>query len=247
MTKEILTEIPLESTKSDTQVLFDVEEHQMELTESVITNAQGQEEKHFYIRGKFATIGIKNRNGRTYPRNLWEREVQKYQDVISSGSVNTLMEWEHPENRLKVDPKKAVGKITKLWIEGDFVMGEAVIFDTQESEIIKNMIKHGVKISVSSRAKGSVGAGGVVQTFELITFDIVTEPSDFSATMSGVFESFDEDAIEEFSVNPEVSNKVSILQTKNQEIRDLKEEIDILKESIKNQIRKNAIEIIKKF
>lgn len=147
-------------------------------------------EKNYYIRGKFATIEMVNNNKRFYPRALWEREVEKYQEEIKNGTINTLMEWDHPADRLEVDPSQAIGKITKLWIEGNYVMGEAVIFDTPKAEVLKSMIKHGVQISVSSRARGRVDNAGVVQEFNLITFDFVAKPSDKSATMYGLYEKY---------------------------------------------------------
>lgn len=199
--------------------------HELSLMESET------EEKHYYIRGKFATIGQINNNRRIYPRHLWEREVAKYQDVLNSGSVNTLMEWEHPKGRTEVDPKLAVAKITKLWIEGDYVMGEAVIFDNPIADNLKSMIKHGVKISVSSRARGSVGAGGVVDKFDLITFDIVTKPSDQAATMSGIYES-EEDLNMDTTNDALYENLLDIMRSKNSEISDLNEEIELLKQKI---------------
>lgn len=210
---------------SNTIALFESELHEFALVEGIHDG-----EKHFYIRGKFATIERLNNNRRVYPRALWEREVAKYQSEIENGTINTLMEWEHPKGRLTVDPKNAVAKITKLWIEGDYVMGEAVIFDTPQSETLKSMIRHGVKISVSSRASGNVGAGGIVKEFNLITFDIVTNPSDQSATMSGVLES-EEFIDEETKMADEalMENLVGILRSKNVEIQDLNEEIDILR------------------
>ena len=225
--------------------LCESELHEFQLVEGI-----QDEEKFFYIRGKFATIEQINNNKRIYPRALWEREVAKYQTQIENGTINTLMEWEHPKGRLTVDPKNAVAKITKLWIEGDYVMGEAVIFDTPQAETIKSMIRHGVKISVSSRASGSVGADRVVNNFNLITFDIVTNPSDQSATMSGVFESEDledlpireEDEAIHTTENLEdnemadkalMENLVGILRSKNVEIQDLNEEIEILRDTIR--------------
>ena len=104
---------------------------------------QGEKDKHFYIRGKFATIETVNNNGRIYPRDLWEREVARYQEEIKNGTINTLMEWNHPKDRLEVDPGKAIAKITKLWIEGNFVMGEAIIFDVPMAETLKSLIKYG--------------------------------------------------------------------------------------------------------
>ena len=217
--------------------LCESELHEFQLVEGI-----QDEEKFFYIRGKFATIEQINNNKRIYPRALWEREVAKYQTQIENGTINTLMEWEHPKGRLTVDPKNAVAKITKLWIEGDYVMGEAVIFDTPQAETIKSMIRHGVKISVSSRASGNVGPDRVVKEFNLITFDIVTNPSDQSATMSGVFESEEDEAIHttenlednEMADKALMENLVGILRSKNVEIQDLNEEIELLRDQIRN-------------
>lgn len=225
-----------ERDPQDQIALFESELHEFQLVEGI-----QDDEKHFYIRGKFATIEQLNNNKRIYPRTLWEREVAKYQTQIENGTINTLMEWEHPKGRLTVDPKNAVAKITKLWIEGDYVMGEAVIFDTPQAETIKSMIRHGVKISVSSRASGSVGGDRVVKEFNLITFDIVTNPSDQSATMSGVFESEEDEAINttenlednEMSDKSLMENLVGILRSKNVEIQDLNEEIEILRDTIR--------------
>lgn len=199
----------------------------------------GNKEKNYYIRGKFATIEMVNNNKRFYPRRLWEREVQRYQEEIKNGTINTLMEWDHPKDRLEVDPSKAIGKITKLWIEGEYVMGEAVIFDTPMAETLKSMIKHGVQISVSSRARGRTDAAGVVQEFELITFDFVAKPSDRSATMYGIFEK----EMGEFLAHQKekgqlmdndsmLESLVSMVRTKDTIISDLKDEIAILRQQM---------------
>ena len=127
------------------------------------------------------------RNGRVYPREIWEREVKAYQTELESGSINTLMEFEHPP-RTEVDMMQAVAKMNKLYIKGNFVMGEAVILNNEKSKQLKCLIDNGVKISVSSRGVGTV-EDGVVKDFKLITYDIVPNPSDFNATMNGICES----------------------------------------------------------
>ena len=154
--------------------------------EEVINEATGKSEKKYKIKGIFSTIGEKNRNGRTYPRELWINEVNSYQNEIRSGSINTLMEYEHPA-RTEVDPMKAVSKIEKLWIDGAYVMGEAVLLDNPQANQLKSLIDNGVKISVSSRGVGSV-KNGIVESFKLITYDIVPNPSDYNATMNGMCE-----------------------------------------------------------
>ena len=170
-------------------LIFDVDAKDLsvDVSES-INESDGQKEKTYKIRGIYSTIGEKNRNGRVYPKNLWESEVRSYQNEISTGSINTLMEYEHPA-RTEVDPMKAVAKITKLWIEGNYVMGESVLLNNAQANQLKSLIDNGVKISVSSRGVGTVN-NGVVESFKLITYDIVPNPSDFNATMNGICESY---------------------------------------------------------
>lgn len=170
-------------------LMFEIDGQELSIENTEIINeATGQKEKTYRIKGIFSTIGERNRNGRVYPRNLWESEVKLYQNEIASGSINTLMEYEHPP-RTEVDPMKAVAKIEKLYIKGNYVMGEAVLLNNPQSNQLKSLIDNGVKISVSSRGVGTV-KDGIVESFKLITYDIVPNPSDFNATMNGVCESF---------------------------------------------------------
>lgn len=169
-------------------LMFDADAQQLKIEcEEGINEATGRSEKKYRIKGIFSTIAEKNRNGRVYPRNLWESEVANYQNEIKTGSINTLMEYEHPA-RTAVDPMKAVSKIEKLWIEGKYVMGEAVLLDNPQANQLKSLIDNGVKISVSSRGVGSV-KNGIVESFKLITYDVVPNPSDYNATMNGMCES----------------------------------------------------------
>ena len=169
-------------------LMFDADAQQLKIEcEEGINEATGHPEKKYRIKGIFSTIAEKNRNGRVYPRNLWESEVVSYQNEIKTGSINTLMEYEHPA-RTAVDPMKAVSKIEKLWIDGQYVMGEAVLLDNPQANQLKSLIDNGVKISVSSRGVGSV-KNGVVESFKLITYDVVPNPSDYNATMNGMCES----------------------------------------------------------
>jgi len=170
-------------------LLFEIDGQELNIeTKEELNESSGQKEKTYKIKGIFSTIGERNRNGRVYPRNLWEAEVKAYQNEINGGTINTLMEYEHPP-RTEVDPMKAVAKITKLGIKGNYVMGEAVLLNNAQSNQLKSLIDNGVKISVSSRGVGTVN-DGVVENFKLITYDIVPNPSDFNATMNGMCESY---------------------------------------------------------
>lgn len=171
-------------------LIFEVDNTDLnvEISES-INESTGKKEKTYKLKGIFSTIGEKNRNGRTYPKHLWESNVSRYQNEINSGSINTLMEYEHPA-RSEVDPMKAVAKVNRLWIDGKYVMGEAVLLNNDQANQLKSLVDNGVKISVSSRGVGSVGNDGIVESFTLITYDIVPNPSDYNATMNGICESY---------------------------------------------------------
>lgn len=74
------------------KIILEAPEMILGTVEEKLNEASGKSEKNYYIRGIFSTIGEKNKNGRTYPRHLWEREISKYQSEIRSNSVNSLME-----------------------------------------------------------------------------------------------------------------------------------------------------------
>ena len=179
--------------------MYDIDASPEFLVEEVVNEATGASSKKYKIKGVFSTIGEKNRNGRIYPRELWESEVTKYQENFNSGSINTLMEWEHPA-RTNVDPMEAVAKIVSLSIKDRFVMGEAVLLDNPKANQLKSLIDNGVKISVSSRGVGSI-KNGIVENFKLVTYDVVAAPSDYNASMNGLVESYqlNEGIIEDLS------------------------------------------------
>ena len=169
-------------------LIFDIDsKSELEVSEQV-NEATGNTEKKYKIKGIFSTIGEKNRNGRIYPRPIWESEISNYQENFENGSINTLMEWEHP-SRTNVDPMQAVAKIESLKIEGNYVIGEAVLLNNEKALHLKSLIENGIKISVSSRGVGNV-RNGIVEDFKLITYDLVSDPSDYNATMNGVCESY---------------------------------------------------------
>ena len=157
--------------------------------EEEVNESSGKKEKNYYIQGVFSTPGQKNRNGRIYPMNIWEREVAKYQNIIKENSINTLGEYEHP-NRTKIDPLEAVMKIIELKIDNGLVCGKAKILNNNSTKTnqLKALIDEGFKIGVSSRGVGTV-KGEIVENFSLLTYDIVAEPSDYNANLSGLMES----------------------------------------------------------
>lgn len=228
------------------QIIYDLDAAPEFLVEEEINESTGDKSKKYKIRGVFSTIGEKNRNGRIYPRELWEGEVGRYQDNFSSGSINTLMEWEHPA-RTNVDPMEAVAKITNLSIKDKYVMGEAVLLDNPKANQIKSLIDNGVKISVSSRGVGSV-KNGIVENFKLVTYDLVATPSDYNATMNGLVESYqlNEGIIEDLTFGLDKNgNIVSLVESdpnnfsviyEQEDIKDaISQKFNEILESIKNK------------
>jgi len=199
---------------STIKLMFDIDATPEFVVESSLNETTGETIKKYFIRGVFSTMGEKNRNGRIYPRNLWETEVNKYQTNFETGSINTLMEYEHPA-RTVVDPMEAVAKITKLEIKDKFVIGEAILLNNAKANQLKTLIDNDVKLSVSSRGVGSV-KDGVVENFKLVTYDIVAAPSDYNATMNGLVEQYalTEGVIEEltFSID-DFGNIVTLSET----------------------------------
>lgn len=158
-----------------------------------LNESTGTSNKDYFIEGIFSSAGVTNRNGRTYDKFIWEREVRRYNNEVLNNpeSFDALCEKEHPD-RAEVDEMAAVAKIVKLTMEGDFVMGKAKILNnnSKETNQIKTLIDEGFRIGVSSRGVGSVDAKGYVnEDFNLITYDIVTKPSDRSAVTKGIYES----------------------------------------------------------
>ena len=170
--------------------------------------------KKYKIRGIFSSPEKQNKNGRIYPMSVWEREVEKYQDILKNGHPNSLMELDHPP-RSNVDMMEAVAKMDKLWIEDGYVMGEAVLLDNPKANQLKTLIDNGIKMSVSSRGVGSV-KGNLVENYKLITFDIIPNlgQSDYNAEMHGIVEGVLQD--KEFLITE--SGEIKELTSKESEI-----------------------------
>jgi len=167
-----------------------LEDENLDLSSQVVESvneATGAKKKEYFLSGVFSTAGVKNGNGRVYPRDIWEREVAAYQLKINENHMHTLGEWEHPA-RADVDPMKAVIKITELKLEGDYVYGKAKVLDNPEGNRLKTLIDEGIKIDISSRGVGSVGKNGIVEEFKLITYDLVSKASNPGSHLTGIVE-----------------------------------------------------------
>lgn len=147
--------------------------------------------KDVFIEGIFAQADTPNRNGRTYPMSVMEKEIERYQKIISE--KRSLGELGHPPNPT-VNLDKVSHLITSLHFEGTNVIGRAKILDTPMGVIAKNLIENGVCLGVSTRGLGSLklnkeGVNEVQDDFHLATVDIVADPSAPDAFVQGIYES----------------------------------------------------------
>lgn len=147
--------------------------------------------KSVYIEGIFMQAEKPNRNGRIYGKGIMEREVERYQQLISE--KRSLGELGHPPNP-QINLNQVSHLITGLRFEGNDIYGKAKILDTPMGKIAKNFIEEGVCLGVSSRGLGSVklnkeGVNEVQGDFHLATVDIVADPSAPDAFVQGIMES----------------------------------------------------------
>jgi len=138
-------------------------------------------EKNFQpiiMQGIMQKANVLNRNGRVYPREILEREVNKYMESVRKNIATG--ELDHPDSAI-VSLSNVSHKVTELWWEGDTLYGKVQIAETPSGNILKGLLKSGIQLGISSRGVGSVkehGDKAVVQDdFELIAFDFVSSPS----------------------------------------------------------------------
>ena len=130
------------------------------------------------VEGILATAEVKNGNGRYYPRELWEREIDKYMPLIKENRA--MGELDHPESSV-INLKNVSHNISDMWWDGDKVMGKIEILPTPSGNILKALIESGITVGVSSRGMGSLedkdGVMEVQDDFELLCWDFVSTPS----------------------------------------------------------------------
>lgn len=141
------------------------------------------------VEGILATAEVKNGNGRYYPKELWEREIDKYMESVKQNRA--LGELDHPESSV-INLKNVSHNITEMWWDGDEVYGKIEILPTPSGNILKALIENNITVGVSSRGMGSLeDRGGVLEVqddFELLCWDFVSTPSNPGSYMEIVTE-----------------------------------------------------------
>ena len=152
----------------------------------VLENAN--EGKDLYLKGIMIQGGVRNANQRVYPVDEIGRAVKTLNDQITGG-YSVLGEVDHPEG-LNINIDRVSHMITECWMDGDNGYGKLKILPTPMGQLVKTMLESGVKLGVSSRGSGNVSEDGsnTVSDFEIITVDVVAQPSAPGAYPTPIYE-----------------------------------------------------------
>ena len=153
----------------------------------LVLESDDKEGKNLYLKGIAIQGGIRNQNQRVYPVREIETAVKTLNDQIQNG-YSVLGEVDHPDD-LKVNLDRVSHMITQMWMEGPNGYGKMKVLPTPMGNLIRTMLEAGVKLGVSSRGSGNVDEmSGKVSDFEIITVDVVAQPSAPGAYPTPVYE-----------------------------------------------------------
>jgi hypothetical protein len=154
-----------------------------------IVESDGNDGKNLYMKGICIQGGIRNANQRVYPVDQIGNAVKTLTDQIASG-YSVLGEVDHPDD-LKVNLDRVSHMITEMWMDGPNGYGKFKILPTPMGNLVRTMLEAGVKLGVSSRGSGNVNdSNGEVSDFEIITVDVVAQPSAPGAYPTAIYEHF---------------------------------------------------------
>ena len=154
----------------------------------VESSDNGQGGKDLYMKGIMIQGGVRNANQRVYPVNEIGRAVKTLNDQITGG-YSVLGEVDHPEG-LNINLDRVSHMISETWMDDANGYGKLKILPTPMGQLVKTMLESGVKLGVSSRGSGNVSEDGsnTVSDFEIITVDVVAQPSAPGAYPTPIYE-----------------------------------------------------------
>lgn len=156
-----------------------------EVSESV--NMTGQKQKDLYMKGVFIQGDVRNYNQRIYPLSEIHRAVNAINKIIE-GNIPVYGQLDHPDG-LQINLDRVSHSISSMWMEGANGCGKLKIIPTPMGNIIKTILESGCKLGVSSRGSGNVNeSSGYVSDFEIVTVDVVAQPSAPNAFPIPVYE-----------------------------------------------------------
>jgi hypothetical protein len=154
----------------------------------MVVESEGADGKNLYMKGICIQGGIRNQNQRVYPVSEISRAVKTLNDQVTGG-YSVLGEVDHPDD-LKINLDRVSHMITEMWMDGPNGYGKLKILPTPMGQLVKTMLESGVKLGVSSRGSGNVkeDGSGEVSDFEIITVDVVAQPSAPGAYPTPIYE-----------------------------------------------------------
>ena len=174
-----------------------IETHTVKISPLQLTENVNKKTGNLIVEGVLATAEVKNGNGRYYSKDLWDREIDKYQVLVKE--KRAMGELDHPESTV-INLQNVSHNIADMWWDGDNVMGKIEILPTPSGNILKALIESGITCGVSSRGMGSLEQRGelmeVQDDFELLCWDFVSTPSNPGSYMKTIKEG------KEIEINP---------------------------------------------
>ena len=153
----------------------------------IVMESDDKDGKNLHLKGIAIQGGIRNANQRVYPVDEIERAVKTLNDQIQNG-YSVLGEVDHPDD-LKINLDRVSHMITEMWMDGPNGFGKLKILPTPMGQLVKTMLESGVKLGVSSRGSGNVDdMNGKVSDFEIVTVDVVAQPSAPNAYPKAIYE-----------------------------------------------------------
>ena len=154
----------------------------------IVVESEGTDGKNLFMKGICIQGGITNQNQRVYPVSEIGRAVKTLNDQITGG-YSVLGEVDHPDD-LKINLDRVSHMISEMWMDGPNGYGKLKILPTPMGNLVKTMLESGVKLGVSSRGSGNVSedGSGTVSDFEIITVDVVAQPSAPGAYPTPIYE-----------------------------------------------------------
>ena len=153
----------------------------------VLAESSADGKKNLYMKGIFIQGGVKNANMRVYPTDEIAGAVDAINKQIREG-YSVLGELDHPDD-LKINLDRVCHMITDMWMDGPNGFGKLKILPTPMGQLVTTMLESGVKLGVSSRGSGNVNeSSGHVSDFEIVTVDVVAQPSAPNAYPTAIYE-----------------------------------------------------------
>ena len=154
----------------------------------MVVESDDKEGKTLYMKGICIQGGVRNANQRVYPVSEIAKAVKTLNDQIAGG-YSVLGEVDHPQD-LRINLDRVSHMITEMWMDGPNGFGKMKILPTPMGQLIRTMLESGVKLGVSSRGSGNVreDGSGQVSDFEIVTVDIVAQPSAPGAYPTTIYE-----------------------------------------------------------